>query len=265
MKFPIRPIVGGMFVAATLSFAGGANAATCGGDYGSWLQAFKQEAGGKGVGARGVAALDGVTPDPAVLSKDRNQGAFNQTFEQFGPKRANALVAPGANKLRAMGSFFDRVESQTGVQGPVLISIWGLETSFGAVQGNFSTIRALATLAHDCRRSDRFRDELFNALKIVDSGAMTPASMRGAWAGEIGQTQFMPSSYLKFGGGQDLIHSSQAALMATANYLKGYGWSKGAGWEPGEANFAVIKEWNKSDVYARTIAYLATKINQQVK
>ena len=93
---------------------------------------------------------------------------------------------------------------------------------------------------------------------------MTPAAMRGAWAGEIGQTQFMPSSYLKFGGGRDLIHSSQNALSATANYLRGYGWSKGAGWEPGQPNFAVIKEWNKSDVYARTIAYFATRLAQMV-
>ena len=120
------------------------------------------------------------------------------------------------------------------------------------------------TLAYDCRRTDRFRAELFDALKIVDAGYMTPAAMRGAWAGEIGQTQFMPSSYLKFGGGRDLIHSSQNALSATASYLRGYGWSKGAGWEPGQPNFAVIKEWNKSDVYARTIAYFATRLSPMV-
>ena len=88
--------------------------------------------------------------------------------------------------------------------------------------------------------------------------------MRGAWAGEIGQTQFMPSSYLKFAAGSDLIHSSEGALTATANYLRGYGWSKGAGWEPGQPNFAVIKQWNSSDVYARTIAYLATRLSQMV-
>ncbi len=265
MSFQLRALAGGAFLAASVALASPALAATCGGDFGSWLQGVKQEASSKGVGARGMAALDGLSPDPSVISHDRGQGVFRQSFEQFAPHRANPLVAPGANKLRAMGSFFDRLESQTGVQGPVLVAIWGLETSFGAVQGNFGTIRSIATLAHDCRRSERFRDELFNALKIVDSGAMTASSMRGAWAGEIGQTQFMPSSYLKFGGGQDLIHSSQAALTATANYLRGYGWSKGAGWEPGQANFGVIKEWNKSDVYARTIAYLATKINQQVK
>ncbi len=143
----------------------------------------------------------------------------------------------------------------------MLVAIWGLETSFGAVSGNFATVRSLVTLAYDCRRSDQFRSELFDALKIVDAGYMNPASMRGAWAGEIGQTQFMPSSYLKFGVGRN-IFSSQGALAATANYLRGYGWTKGAGWEPGQANFAVIKQWNKSDVYARTIAYFATRLSQ---
>jgi lytic murein transglycosylase len=242
-----------------------AAAPQCGGDFGAWMQGVKAEAQTKGVGARGMAALDGLTPDPSVISHDRGQGVFRQTFEQFGPHRVAPLLAPGANKLRALGSFFDRTEQQTGVPGSVLVAIWGLETSFGAVNGNFATIRSLVTLAHDCRRSEKFRSELFDALKIVDSGAYAASAMRGAWAGEIGQTQFMPSSYLKFGGGQDVIRSSQGALIATANYLRGYGWTKGAGWEPGQPNFAVIKQWNASDVYARTIAYFATKLNGSVK
>ncbi len=240
-------------------------AAQCGGDMGAWMQGVRQEAQSRGVGARGIAALDGMTPDPSVISHDRGQGVFRQTFEQFGPHRVAPLLGAGANKLRALGSFFDRTEQQTGVPGPVLVAIWGLETSFGGDNGNFGTIRSLVTLAHDCRRADKFRDELFNALKIIDSGAYSVASMRGAWAGEIGQTQFMPSSYLKYGGGRDIIHSSQDALTATANYLRGYGWSKGAGWEPGQPNFGVIKQWNESDVYAKTIAYFATKLNQMVK
>ncbi len=262
----MRTHISAIFGAFALALApASAYAAACGGDFGAWLQGVKQEAPGHGVGPRGLAALDGLTADPAVISKDRGQGVFRQTFEQFGPHRVAPLLGAGANKLRAMGSFFDGLEQRTGVPGPVLVAIWGLETSYGAVQGNFGTIRSLATLAHDCRRSDKFRDELFNALKIVDSGAMSAGAMRGAWAGEIGQTQFLPSSYLKFGGGQDLIHSSQAALTATANYLRGYGWSKGAGWEPGQANFGVIKQWNSSDVYARTIAYFATKLDGMVK
>jgi lytic murein transglycosylase len=260
--------LGGLAVAAALASAlapGVADAAACGGDFGAWLQGFRQEAQANGVGPKGLAALDGVVPDPAVITRDHSQGAFNQTFEQFGPKRVAPLLNPGANKMRALASFLDGLESRTGVQAPVLVAIWGLETSFGAVQGNFLTIRSLVTLAHDCRRSDKFRAELVDALKIVDSGAMPPAAMKGAWAGEIGQTQFMPSSYLKYGAGQDLIHSPQAALTATANYLQGHGWTKGAGWEPGQPNFAVIKQWNEADVYARTIAYFATRLDQMVR
>jgi lytic murein transglycosylase len=262
MRFDFRAM------AATLAlFAapGIGHAAPCGGDFGAWMDGLKKEAAAQGVGPRGLAALDGLAPDPAVLGRDRSQGVFNQTFEQFAPKRVTPLLTPGANKLRAFGSFFDNLETRTGVPGPVLVAIWGLETSFGSVQGNFATLRSLATLAHDCRRGERFRAELLDALKIVDSGAMAPAAMRGAWAGEIGQTQFMPSSYLQYGAGQDLIHSPQAALTATANYLKGHGWKAGAGWEPGLPNFAAIREWNESEVYARTIAYFATKLDQMVK
>ena len=237
-----------------------AAAASCGGDFRTWLEALEQEASGKGISPKGVAALGGMTPDPKVISHDRGQGVFRQTFEQFAPHRANPLIKPGADRLRRMTALLERIESETGVQGPVLVAIWGLETGFGAVNGDFSTLRSLVTLAHDCRRADKFRAELFDALRIVDAGYMSPSAMRGAWAGEIGQTQFMPSSYLKFGAGQDLIHS--CALSATARYLKGYGWQKGAGWEPGQPNFAIIKQWDASDVYARTIAYLATRIDQ---
>ncbi len=206
--------------------AASAQDANCGGDFNQWMQGLRKEAPTRGIGPAGVAGLDGLTPDPAVLSRDRNQQVFRQTFEEFAPKRVAPLLKPAANKLRTMAAFFDGLETRTGVASPVVIAIWGLETSFGAVQGDFSTLRALVTLAHDCRRAERFRAELFDALKIVDSGAMTPAGMKGAWAGEIGQTQFMPSSYLKYAAGQDLIHNSQAALNATANFLKGSGWKK---------------------------------------
>jgi membrane-bound lytic murein transglycosylase B len=109
-----------------------------------------------------------------------------------------------------------------------------------------------------------FREELIYALKIVDRGDLAPSEMRGAWAGELGQTQFMPSSYIKFavdyGGGRNLIHSAPDALASTANFLKSYGWVRGQPWGPGTANFSVIQQWNKSDVYSRTIAYFADRL-----
>jgi len=148
----------------------------------------------------------------------------------------------------------------------VLVSIWGLETGFGADNGHFRTTQALATLAYDCRRSAKFAKELNDALTIIERGDMTAAQMRGDWAGEIGQTQFMPSSYLNYAvdfdgdGRRDLIHSSADALASTAQYLKGKGWRPGAGWAEGEPNYAVFLEWNQASVYAKTLAYFATRL-----
>jgi lytic murein transglycosylase len=163
---------------------------------------------------------------------------------------------------------FDRIQHQYGVPGAVLVAIWGLETSYGADTGKFPTIRALATLAYDCRRADKFRGELLDALRIVDRGDMTAAQMRGAWAGEIGQTQFLPSSYLKYAvdydgnGRRDLIHSVPDAMASTANYLKGYGWQAGQPWGEGTANFQVLLQWNSSEVYTKTVAYFAEQLAQ---
>ena len=104
----------------------------------------------------------------------------------------------GANMLKQYGSVLSRIEGTYGVPGEVLVAIWGLETDFGVNIGKFPTLRSLATLAYDCRRAEMFRGELLDALRIIDRGDLTPAEMRGAWAGEIGQTQFMPSNYIKF-------------------------------------------------------------------
>ncbi len=148
------------------------------------------------------------------------------------------------------------------------MAIWGLETDFGVNIGKFPTFRSLATLAYDCRRSEMFRAELMDALRIVARGDLAPQEMRGAWAGEIGQTQFMPSSYIKFAvdfddnGRRDLLHSPPDVLASTANFLARYGWQRGKDWEPGSPNFAVIQQWNKSEVYAKTIAYFATQLSR---
>ena len=168
--------------------------------------------------------------------------------------------------LQQYAPVFSRIEQQYGVPGAVIVAIWGLETDFGANSGKFPTIRALASLAYDCRRPDKFRGELLAALRIVERGDMAPADMHGAWAGEIGQTQFMPSSYIKYAvdfdgnGRRDLIRSAPDVLASTANYLAGYGWQRGKGWEPGSPNFNVIQQWNKSEVYAKTVAYFATQL-----
>ena len=168
--------------------------------------------------------------------------------------------------MKRYGSVLSRIEQTYGVPGEVLVAIWGLETDFGVNIGKFPTIRSLATLACDCRRSDEFRAELMDALRIVQRGDLSAAEMRGAWAGEIGQTQFMPSSWMKFAvdfdgnGRRDLMHNAPDVLASTANYLASYGWQRGKDWEPGSPNFAVLQQWNKSEVYARTIAHFATQL-----
>jgi lytic murein transglycosylase len=242
-------------------------AAPCGGDFATWLQGVKQEAARQGVSQRTIAsALDGVTYDRAVIARDHAQGVFRESFAQFAGRMVPPRLARGARLLRRYSALFGRIERQFGVPGPVIVAIWGLETDFGANDGNFPTIRALATLAHDCRRADKFRGELLAALRIVDRGDMRAAQMRGAWAGEIGQTQFLPSSYVKFAvdydgdGHRDLIHSVPDVLASTANYLKGYGWRRGQPWGEGTANFQVLLQWNSSQVYTKTVAYFAQRL-----
>jgi len=244
-------------------------AASCGtGSFQAWLDDFKNEAVAKGISQAAIASgLNGVTLDQAVLSRDRSQKAFSQSFEEFSGRMVPPRLTRGADMLKQYGSVLSRIEQSYGVPGEVLVAIWGLETDFGVNIGKFSTLRSLATLAYDCRRSETFRAELMDALRIIERGDLAPSEMRGAWAGEIGQTQFMPSNYIKYAvdfdanGRRDLLRSAPDVLASTANYLAGYGWQRGKGWEPGSANFAVIQQWNKSEVYARTIAYFASQLS----
>jgi lytic murein transglycosylase len=233
----------------------------------AWLDGIKREAVAQGIPERVVnETLDGVDFDPGIIRHDRGQGVFRQTFEQF----SGRMIPPRLGRARALmkryAPVFARIDREYGLPASIIVAIWGLETDFGAVTGNFPTIRAIATLAYDCRRSDMFRAELFDALRLVERGDGTAQSMHGAWAGEIGQTQFMPSSYLKYAvdfdgkGRRDLIHSVPDVLASTANFLRSKGWQRGAGWEPGQPNFAAIQEWNKSAVYSRTIARFATEL-----
>jgi len=251
-----------------LAFAPPAYAETpCGGDFGAWLQGVRQDAAGENVSQRAIqAGLTGVTYDPAVIARDHAQGVFRQSFEQFSGRMIPPRLGRGTKMMTQYGPTLSRIEQQFGVPGGILVAIWGLETDFGADNGNFSTIRSLASLAYDCRRPDKFRGELIAALKIVDRGDMQPTQMHGAWAGEIGQTQFLPSSYLKYAvdydgdGRRDLIHSAPDALASTANYLKGYGWQRGQPWGEGTANFQVLLQWNASQVYTKTVAAFAEQL-----
>jgi lytic murein transglycosylase len=212
------------------------------------------------------SALGDVSYDESVISHDRGQRAFHQSFEQFSHRMLSAYrIKKGKALLQRYAATLRAIEARYGVPGPVLVAIWGLETDFGAGTGKFPTFSALATLAYDCRRSEEFHAELLDALRVVQRGDLEASQMRGAWAGEIGQTQFMPSSYLKYavgldGGAADLIGNSGDALASTANFLHGHGWRRGEGWDEGEANFAALTEWNKARVYSKTIALFADKL-----
>lgn len=212
-------------------------------------------------------ALTGVTYNSKVIRLDRNQKSFKLSFEQFYAKRVNNAMIRRARKLQqTYGRIFNRIEKQFGVPAPVILAIWGLETNFGGYSGNMSVMRSLATLAYDCRRSQFFSNELIAALHIVQRGDMKPSEMKGAWAGEIGQTQFLASSYMKYAidydgnGRRDLIRSVPDVLGSTANYLAKKGWRRGQGWGPGTANYGVLREWNKASVYVQTISVMADKI-----
>ena len=257
--------------AATTVLAASAQAANCGrgsDGFDAWLSGFKQEAASAGISRSVIEnSLANVSYDDNVISHDRGQRAFGQSFATFSSRHITAYgIKKGRSLLKRYAEPLDEIERRYGVPGPVLIAIWGLETGFGSATGKFDTLSALATLAYDCRRSDQFHEELIDALKIIQRGDLSPGEMHGAWAGEIGQTQFMPSSYLKYAtsiaGGQtgDLIRSPEDALASTANYLHAKGWRRGEGWDEGEANFPALLEWNAATVYAKTIGLFADKL-----
>jgi lytic murein transglycosylase len=233
-----------------------------------WLGDVRQEAIAQGIAPAAVdAGLAGVTFDPGIVRRDHGQGVFKQSFEQFAGRMVSAgRLRIGASQLKKHAAALARIEQQYGVPGPVIVAIWGLETDYGVVKGNLPVIRSVATLAYDCRRTEMFQTHLFDALRIVAHGDLTPSEMRGAWAGEMGQTQFMPSSYVKYAvdfdgdGRADLLRSPTDVLASTANYLKAHGWVRGGDWEQGSPNFEALRQWNKSQVYSRTVAYFASKL-----
>jgi lytic murein transglycosylase len=257
-----------LFIALTLATP--AFAARCGGDFNSFLAGMTSEAQAAGISPSVTgAAFGGLTEDGAVLAFDRRQRyTFNKTFEQYvstrvGPGRING----GRAMLQRHAALLSRIEQQYGVPRQILVAIWGLETDFGkGDMGKLPVIRTLATLAHDCRRTELFQGELLAALKIVQRGDLPLRDLIGAYAGEIGQTQFLPSSYIKYGvdfdgnGHVDLRHSVPDVLASTANLLKTNGWQPGGDYHEGSQNFEVMREWNRAVVYRKTIGLFADRL-----
>lgn len=234
----------------------------------AWVQAFTEHAIADGIPRElALRALGNVTYDPSVIELDRAQRPQKLSFEDFSRSHVTpARVRHGKALLATHAKLFAETTRRFGVAPEIIVALWGLETDYGKNQGSTSALRALATLAYDCRRAERFRGELTSALHILQRGDLSANAMIGAWAGELGQTQFLPSSYERFGidfdgdGRIDLITSTDDALGSTANYLAGHGWRAGEGYQAGSPNFEVLAEWNKSDVYRKTIVLFASKL-----
>jgi len=232
-------VCAGVAAAIVLAAASPALAAACASpaNFPGWIQGFKREAAAQGISPQTISALDGLTYDPATIAKDRGQAVFAQSFLQFSDRMvSNNRLQVGAALLKRNAGTFASIQQKFGVPGPVLVAFWGLETDFGKVMGNMQTLRSLATLAFDCRRPDEFKEQLLDALRVIERGDLSPDEMRGPWAGEVGQFQFVPSVYYKYAvdfegnGKRDLIHSTPDALASAANYLDGLGWKPGQPW-----------------------------------
>ena len=255
-----------------LAAASPARAAQCGGDFNRFIAEFSREAAAAGVSRDVIAgALGGLTPDPAVLAFDRRQrGTFRKTFEEYAATRViPARLKRARGLLTRHAALLSRIEKQFGVPRELIMAIWTLESDNGTGDmGKMSVVRTIATLAHDCRRTELFQRELVAALQIVQRGDLPLRDMVGAFAGEIGQTQFLPSSYIKYGidydgnGHIDLRHSIPDVLASTANLLKVNGWKPGQPFGEGTENFEVMREWNRSTVYRQTMHYFAQRLAQ---
>jgi lytic murein transglycosylase len=258
----------------TVLLAAPASAARCGGDFNGFIAAMAREAASAGISRAVIdSAFAGITLDPAVLSFDRRQrGMFHaKSFEQYAATRVIPARIKRARSLMARhAQLLSRIERQFGVPASLLVAIWTLETDNGTGDmGKLPVVRTLATLAHDCRRTELFQGELLAALQIVQRGDLPLRDMVGAYAGEIGQTQFLPSSYIKYGvdydgnGHVDLRHSVPDVLASTANLLKTAGWRAAQPFGEGTANFEAMREWNRSEVYRKTMVLMAERIAGQ--
>ncbi len=243
MKLGTARRIGAGLAAAAIMFGAGqgwAAITTCRntGSFDAWLQKFKQEALAQKISPAAFAvASPYLVLEQRIINIDRGQKFFAQDFLQFSDKMlAGGRVPNGINQIKKHAATFAREEKEYGVPAAVITAFWGLESDFGANQGKDQSLRAIATLAYDCRRSDMFRAHLFDALRLIERGDLKPAEMIGSWAGELGQTQMMPSEYFKYAvdydgdGRRNLLKSATDVIGSTANYLVNLGWRRGEPW-----------------------------------
>lgn len=223
-------------------------------DFAIWLENTVAEARTRGFSDDIVAqTLSGLEPLPRVIESDRNQAELNPGFARYASSRlTTTMVRNGRTMAKQHATLLARIEKEFGVPRRILLAIWGIETRYGRSTGRTPVFQALATLSWEGRRAEFFKGELFNALAMVDRGYIDARSMTGSWAGAMGQTQFMPSSYLQYAvdfdrdGHRDIWKSTPDALASIANYLKGYGWISDSTWgrevKVSDAALAVIRD-----------------------
>jgi len=232
--------------------------AGCGGDFGAFVAGLRAEAESRGFGAAEAQDFfSGVRPDPSVIRADRAQGVFRKGFVEF----ARALIsqdrlATGRAMAAEHAAVFERARRDYGVPKGILLAFWAFETDFGKVQGRYNTLNALVTLAHDCRRPELFRPQVFAAMELWRQGDFDPATTTGAWAGEIGMVQMLPADILRNGVDGDgdghvrLRTSAPDALLSGAKMLASLGW------RPGEP-------WLQEIVVPETLDWAATGLNHE--
>jgi membrane-bound lytic murein transglycosylase B len=208
------------------------------GSFEAWLEAFRHEARSRGISQKTIdEALADVKPRPEIVARDRAQPEQTQTLDAYLAEHVIPRIIAKARAAAAdQAPVLQRVQAQYRIPSPLVVSIWGMESRFGEITGNQPLIPALATLAFDARRPGLFRGELIEALRIVDRGLVPLADLKGSWAGAMGQPQFLPSTFLKYGvdfdgdGRADIWKSEADVFASIANYLKHSGWDPLSRW-----------------------------------
>jgi len=252
-----RKAIAALVCLAAVVLTGAARAAPCrtGGPYDKWLADFEREAVAQGISQQTIAvAAPYLTYDQRIVNIDRGQRVFTQTFLEFSDRMAAAYrIQRGAALIKTYAPVFERIDKQFGVPAPAIVAFWGLESDFGANMGNYRTLSSIASLAYDCRRADRFRPQLLDALRLIQRGDLHPQDMIGSWAGELGQTQMMPSEYFQYAvdydgdGRRNLLRSAPDVIASTANYLVGLGWRRGEPWLT-EVRVGPNTPWDQADL-----------------
>jgi lytic murein transglycosylase len=236
-------------------------AASChnGASFDRFLADLKQQAIAAGVSQRAISeAAPYLVYDQGIVNRDRGQRVFGQVFTEFsGRMAAPYRMQQGQARIKTYAAAFALAEKEYGVPPPVIAAFWGLESDFGSNMGNLPTLRSLVSLAYDCRRSERFVGETIAALKIIDRGDLTPDEMVGSWAGELGQTQFLPTHYftyaVNYGGRRNLLSSADDVIGSTANYIaNGLKWRRGEPWlQEVRVTMPVNFPWDQADLTIR--------------